>query len=226
VKTGMRIGLAIPSGSGKSTIIQLILRLYDFFEGITTIDGVDIRQYDVKHLRQSIALVSQEPVLFSGTIRSNVDFAVGKSDEDIREVLLQAAMPRFAEDLDREVGVREGMLSGGQKQRIAVARALLRSPSILLLDEATSALDSLTEKRVSQALEATGGSKTVLTVAHRISTLKKCDFIFVLDIVEQGTHQDLYSHFDSLYCSPSPTSTQLNNQPRLASFLHVLFFDS
>ena len=180
----------------------LRVRLYDFFEGIITIDGVDIRQYDVKHLRQSIALVSQEPVLFSGTIRSNVDFGAGKSDEEIREALRQAAMSRFVEDLNREVGIRGGMLSGGQKQRMAVARALLRSPSILLLDEATSALDSLTEKRVSQALEAAGGNKTVLTVAHRISTLEKCDFIFVLNsghIVEQGTHQDLYSRSDSLY---------------------------
>lgn len=204
LKAGQKIGLVGPSGSGKSTITQLILRLYDPSEGIITIDGVDIRQYDVKHLRRSIAIVSQEPVLFSGTVRSNVDFGLGKSDEDIKESLRLAAMPRFAEDLEREVGVRGGMLSGGQKQRMAVARALLRSPAIVILDEAASALDSLTEQKVSDALEVAGRNRTVITISHRLSTFEKCDYIFVLSsgqIAEQGSFKELCSDRDSLFCS-------------------------
>ena len=202
ITPGQYVGLAGASGSGKSTIIQLILRFYDATEGVVTIDGVDVRLYNIKHLRQSVALVSQEPVMFSGSVRSNVDFGLGKSDEEIKEALIKAALPRFSEDLDREVGVRGGQFSGGQKQRLALARALLRSPAILILDEATSALDSLTEKKVSQAIQVAAENRTVITIAHRASTFEKCEKILVLGqgaVVEQGSHSSLISQPDSMY---------------------------
>jgi len=141
-----------------------------------------------------MALVGQEPVLFSGSVRANVDFGLGKSDEEIKEALRQAALPKFAEELEREVGTRGSAVSGGQKQRIAIARAILRDPRILLLDEATSALDSKTETKILQALETAGRGRTVLVVAHRLSTIERCEQILVLDggqVVERGSHQEL-----------------------------------
>lgn len=189
-----QMGLTGASGSGKSTITQLLLRLYDPVEGSILIDGVEIRNYNVKHLRASMALVGQEPVLFAGSIRANVDFGLQKTDEEIREALKQAAIPKFAEELDRDVGTRGSAISGGQKQRIAIARAILRNPRILLLDEATSALDTHTEAKILRALETAGAGRTVLMVAHRLSTVERCTEIVVLEagkVVERGTHLQL-----------------------------------
>ena len=191
---GQQLGLTGPSGSGKTTITQLLLRLYDPTEGQILIDGVDIRKYNLKYLRAHIAFVGQEPVLFSGTVRSNVDFGLNKADEDIRNALKQAALPKFAEELDMEVGSRGSAVSGGQKQRIAIARAILRDPRILLLDEATSALDSKTEAKILKVLETAVRGRTVLVVAHRLSTIERCQQILVLEagqVVERGSHQEL-----------------------------------
>ena len=202
VEPGKHFAITGASGSGKTTLTQLLLRFYDPLEGQVLIDGVDIRQYNIKHLRSSIALVSQEPVLFSGSVRSNVDFGLGKSDEEIKEALQHAAIPKFADELDRDVGTRGGSVSGGQKQRIAIARAILRNPRILLLDEATSALDSRTERKILGALEEAGKGRTVIVIAHRLSTIEKSDQILVMDlgeIKERGTHSELSAKEGSVY---------------------------
>ena len=196
------VGITGASGSGKTTLMQLLLRFYDPTEGLITVDGVDIRQYNIKHLRSAIALVSQEPVLFSGTVRNNVDFGLGRPDEEIRTALMHASIPRFAEELDRDVGTHGSAISGGQKQRLAIARAILRNPRILLLDEATSALDSRTEKKILNALEFAGRGRTVLVIAHRLSTIQHCDEILVMDagqIKERGSHEELLKIESGIY---------------------------
>jgi len=202
VQPGRCIGVTGASGSGKSTLSALLLRFYEPIEGMICVDGVDIRTFNIKHLRSTIALVGQEPVLFSGSVRSNVDFGMGRSDAEIRDALVHASLPKFADDLDKEVGVRGGQVSGGQKQRLAIARALLRSPKILMLDEATSALDSKTELKIMEALEYAGRGRTVILVAHRLSTIAKCDEILVMDsgiIKEKGTHAQLRALPEGIY---------------------------
>ena len=196
------VGITGASGSGKTTIMQLLLRFYDPTEGLITLDGVDIRQYNIQHLRSAIALVSQEPVLFSGSVRSNVDFGLGRPDEEIRQALTHASISRFAEELDRDVGTHGNAVSGGQKQRIAIARAILRNPRILLLDEATSALDTRTEKKILGALEFAGRGRTVLVIAHRLSTIQHCDEILVMDggqVKERGSHDHLMTIEGGIY---------------------------
>ena len=181
IPAGRCVGLTGPSGAGKSTLLQLILRFYDSVEGILTLDGVDIRQYDLTSLRQNIALVPQRPLLFAGTVRENVALGLEKSDEEVRGALRKAAIPRFAEALDRQVGAAGKLLSKGQQQRVALARAFLRSPAIFLLDEATSALDPHTEKQVLNTLEELKQGKTVLLVSRNPSVLAKCEEILTLD---------------------------------------------
>lgn len=202
LEKGKRLGITGASGSGKTTITQLLLRFYDVTEGAILIDDVDVRSYQLHHLRESIAMVSQEPVLFSGSIRSNVDFGMQKDDSAIREALINASLPKFADDLDRSVGTRGGSISGGQKQRVAIARAILRSPKILLLDEATSALDTKTERKILQALEVAGSGRTVIVIAHRLSTIEKCEQIMVMDlgeVKEKGTHESLMGIEGGIY---------------------------
>lgn len=181
ISAGKCVGLTGASGAGKTTLLQLILRFYDSIEGIITLDGVDIRQYDLTTLRQNIALVPQHPLLFSGSVRANVTLGLAKSDEEVQNALRKAAIPRFAEALDREVGTEGELLSKGQQQRVALARALLRSPAIFLLDEATSALDPHTESQVLKTLEELKQGKTVLVVSHSPTVLEKCEEIWVLD---------------------------------------------
>ncbi|XVF16506.1 hypothetical protein REPUB_Repub10bG0036900 [Reevesia pubescens] len=201
IEAGKSTALVGQSGCGKSTIIGLIERFYDPLEGVVKIDGRDIRSYHLRSLRKHIALVSQEPSLFAGTIRENI--AYGASDDKMDESeIIEAA--RVANAHDFIAGLKEGydtlcgdrgvQLSGGQKQRIAIARAILKNPAILLLDEATSALDSQSEKVVQDALERVMVGRTSVVVAHRLSTIQNCDQTAVLDkgkVVEKGTHQSL-----------------------------------
>ncbi|KAJ5932023.1 hypothetical protein N7516_006512 [Penicillium verrucosum] len=201
VKTGQYIGLIGASGCGKSTIISLLERFFDPEAGQILVDGKDISKLNIKSYRSHLALVSQEPTLYQGTIRENI--ILGTNDEDVSEErVIQACKDANIYDFiislpggfSTVVGARGGMLSGGQQQRIAIARALLRDPRILLLDEATSALDSGSEKVVQDALNAAARGRTTVAVAHRISTVQKADCIYVLhegNIVEQGMHQDL-----------------------------------
>ncbi|KAL9424704.1 hypothetical protein AB3S75_031761 [Citrus x aurantiifolia] len=188
------------SGSGKSTIIGLIERFYDPLKGVVKIDGEDIRSYHLRSLRRHVALVSQEPALFAGTVRENITY--GASDKIDELEIIEAAKAANAHDFiaglsegyDTWCGDRGLQLSGGQKQRIAIARAILKNPAVLLLDEATSALDSQSEKLVQEALERLMVGRTSVVVAHRLSTIQKCDMIAVLEqgrVVEEGSHESL-----------------------------------
>ncbi|KAL1824575.1 hypothetical protein ACET3Z_011353 [Daucus carota] len=200
IEAGKSTALVGQSGSGKSTIIGLIQRFYDPLKGSVKIDGKDIRSFHLRSLRKHIALVSQEPTLFAGTIRENITY--GASDATNESEIIEAAKAANAHDFitglkdgyDTGCGDRGLQLSGGQKQRIAIARAILKSPAVLLLDEATSALDSQTEKVVQDALEHLMVGRTSVVVAHRLSTIQNCDTIAVLDkgkVVENGTHSAL-----------------------------------
>lgn len=211
VPHGHKLGITGTSGSGKTTIVQLLLRFYDVTDGAVLVGGVDIRTLNLHYLRRHIATVSQEPVLFSGNLRHNVVFGLKnddgsvKADEEVMTALKRAKVP-FT-DLDMDVGVRGSQVSGGQKQRVAIARAILRDPSILILDEATSALDSRTEREIMQTLDEVGEGRTVVLVAHRLSTIKKCHQIMVLEtghVVEKGTHDELVKsdgHYSKLWAA-------------------------
>ncbi|KAL5057697.1 hypothetical protein RYX36_029301 [Vicia faba] len=204
IEAGKSTALVGQSGSGKSTIIGLIERFYDPLKGSVTIDGMNIKSYNLKSLRKHIALVSQEPTLINGTIRDNI--AYGTTCEKIDEAeIIDAA--RVANAHDFIASLRDGyetwcgdkgvQLSGGQKQRIAIARAMLKNPKVLLLDEATSALDNNSEKVVQEALDKVMVGRTSVVVAHRLSTIQSCDVIAVLDkgkMVEIGTHKTLLAN--------------------------------
>ncbi|KAK6913177.1 ABC transporter type 1, transmembrane domain [Dillenia turbinata] len=200
IEPGKSTALVGQSGSGKSTIIGLIERFYDPIRGSVKIDDRDIRSYNLRSLRKHIALVSQEPTLFAGTIKQNITY--GSSDEVTETEIIEAAKAANAHDFisglkdgyDTFCGDRGVQLSGGQKQRIAIARAILKNPAVLLLDEATSALDSQSEKAVQDALERVMVGRTSVVVAHRLSTIQNCDTIAVLDkgkVVEKGKHSAL-----------------------------------
>ncbi|KAJ4951024.1 hypothetical protein NE237_027856 [Protea cynaroides] len=190
------------SGSGKSTIIGLIERFYDSTKGMVEIDGRDIKAYHLRSLRKHIGLVSQEPMLFAGTIRENIAYGAMYGSKVDEVEIVEAAKAANAHDFitglkdgyDTCCGDRGVQLSGGQKQRISIARAILKNPAVLLLDEATSALDSTSEKVVQEALERVMLGRTSVVVAHRLSTIQNCDEIVVLKggkVVEKGTHAAL-----------------------------------
>ena len=199
VAPGEVVALVGPSGSGKSTLLHLLFRFYDVGGGRITFEGVDLRRLRLGDLRRSMALVAQEPVLFSGTLRDNIAFARdGATDAEI-EAAARAAnahdfITGFPAGYDTLIGERGVKLSGGQKQRIAIARALLADPRVLILDEATSSLDAESEALVQQALARVMAGRTTLVVAHRLSTVRDADRIVVLDrgrVVEQGRHDEL-----------------------------------
>uniref|UniRef100_A0A914HYY5 ABC-type xenobiotic transporter n=1 Tax=Globodera rostochiensis TaxID=31243 RepID=A0A914HYY5_GLORO len=198
---GRRIAVVGPSGCGKSTVVQLLERHYDPIGGSIFVDGVNIRQYNIKHLRHSMALVSQEPTLFNLSIRENIAYGLTETEATEERVLRAAKMAnihQFVETLPQKyetpVGGRGTQLSGGQKQRVAIARAIVRDPRILLLDEATSALDTESEKVVQKALEKAGEGRTCVVIAHRLATVQTADLIVVMRdgrVAEMGTHQQL-----------------------------------
>ncbi|CAI2356591.1 unnamed protein product [Caenorhabditis sp. 36 PRJEB53466] len=196
---GQTVALVGPSGCGKSTTIQLIERYYDALCGTVRIDDHDIRDISVKHLRDNIALVGQEPTLFNLTIRENITYGLENiSQEAVEKAATLANIHTFVMGLpdgyDTSVGASGGRLSGGQKQRIAIARAIVRDPKILLLDEATSALDTESEKIVQEALDKARLGRTCVVIAHRLSTIQNADKIIVCrsgKAIEEGTHQTL-----------------------------------
>ncbi|MGE0252776.1 MAG: ABC transporter transmembrane domain-containing protein [Dongiaceae bacterium] len=193
VKTGEQLGIIGPSGSGKTTIFQLLLRFYDPAQGQILIDGIDCKNILPQELRKSIGLVSQDPVIFSTSLRENILYGRPEANEDelrhaCAAALIDEFLPRLPEGLDTFVGEKGVRLSGGQRQRISIARAILRNPPILLLDEATSQLDQENESLVQQALYKLMQKRTTLVITHRLSTLRNADRIMVL---EHGklTHQ-------------------------------------
>lgn len=198
-KRGEKIALVGPSGAGKSTIASILQRFYEPTSGTYTIDGIDVGEYDIKHIRSNMALVPQEVILFSGTILENIRF--GKTEATFEEVKSAAKkanaldfIESFPAGFETEVGDRGIQLSGGQKQRIAIARAILKDPTILILDEATSALDTESERLVQEALDNLMENRTSFIIAHRLSTIRKADIILVIKdgtITEQGTHEEL-----------------------------------
>ncbi|GGF18126.1 ABC transporter ATP-binding protein [Flavobacterium limi] len=204
---GQKIALVGPSGAGKSTISSLLLRFYEITSGEILVDGKSIYDYDLENLRGNMSIVPQDVILFGGTIRENI--AYGKPDASDEEIMLAAKQANalnfvesFPEKFETLVGERGVKLSGGQRQRIAIARALLKNPSILILDEATSSLDSESEKLVQEALEVLMEGRTSIIIAHRLSTIRNADKILVLDngkITEEGTHQELINLENGIY---------------------------
>ena len=190
-----------PTGSGKSTLVRLLLRFYDPDAGRVTIDGHDVRELDLGDLRRLTGLVSQDVYLFHGTVRENI--AYGRPDASLEDVVAAATVAEVHDFVmalpagyDTVVGERGQKLSGGQRQRISIARAVLKDPVILLLDEATSAVDNETEAAIQRSLERISADRTTLVIAHRLSTVRNADVIYVLDrgrIVERGTHDELVS---------------------------------
>jgi ATP-binding cassette, subfamily B, bacterial len=225
IEPGELVGIVGHSGSGKTTLVNLLLRFYDVTEGAIRIDGRDIRQIQSRSLREQIAMVLQEPFLFTGTIADNI--AYGRPNAP-REAIIEAAraanahtfIMSFPDGYDTEVGERGVKLSGGEKQRISIARAILNDPRILILDEATSAVDTETEALIQQAMDRLLEGRTALAIAHRLSTLKNATKLIVLDkgrLVEIGSHEELMAKEDGIYAQLVKIQTELAGTAHPAS---------
>mmetsp|Transcript_113154 Transcript_113154/g.205802 ORF Transcript_113154/g.205802 Transcript_113154/m.205802 type:complete len:1316 (-) Transcript_113154:105-4052(-) len=221
IMKGQNVALVGESGCGKSTVVALLERFYDANGGEVRINGQDIKQVNITSFRSLIGYVGQEPVLFAGSVRENIVRGSAKVSEEQLENVLQQAQIDFLDDLpekiDTYVGSGGNQFSGGQKQRIAIARALMRSPSVLLLDEATSALDSRSERMIQKTLDVLShqlaGSITMLSIAHRLSTIFRCDCIFVLKrgaVMEQGTHNELLANQGEYYSLAAAQASALS----------------
>ncbi len=220
VKPGEHIGVVGKSGSGKTTLVNLLARFYDVDEGRVLIDGVDVRDLHLEDLRKTVGIVLQEPFLFRGTIYTNISY--GRRDvtpEQVMEASKAANAHHFVMrhplGYDTYIGERGAGLSGGERQRVSIARALLYDPNILVLDEATSNVDTESEQLIQEALGRVTAGRTTVAIAHRLSTLKKSDRIFVVDkgvIVEQGSHEELLS-LGGIYYRLVKIQTELSREP-------------
>ncbi|KAM3965254.1 ATP-dependent translocase ABCB1-like [Aphomia sociella] len=234
VKRGQSVALVGHSGCGKSTIIQLLSRFYDVIDGSVCIDDIDVRELSIRWLRDQIGVVGQEPVLFNTTVRENIRY--GREDATDAEIELcatQANAHTFIMKLpagyDTLVGERGASMSGGQKQRIAIARALIRNPNILLLDEATSALDTSSEAKVQKALDKAQEGRTTVIVAHRLTTIRNVDVIYVFksgEIIESGNHDELMErkgyYYDMVMIQAPPESEERPEKPNYNRDLSIL----
>ncbi|EJK66513.1 hypothetical protein THAOC_12566, partial [Thalassiosira oceanica] len=199
MKRGTMTAVVGPTGEGKTTVSRLLFRFYDVLGGGIRVNGVDVRSMKQKSLRGAIGVVPQTCSLFNDTLKSNVKYGRrDATDEEVRRVIEDAQLTSFVDSLpegwETMVGDRGLKLSGGEKQRTAIARCLLKNPSIVVLDEATSALDTVTENSVQDALDRLGSDRTVLVIAHRLGTIKNADQIIVLGdgrVAERGTHEEL-----------------------------------
>ena len=199
IHKGDHVGLVGHTGSGKSTIANLITRMYDVVNGSITIDGVNIKEMDMNTLRRNVAIVSQEVYIFRGTITDNIRY--GRPEATMDEVIAAAKaanahdfIMRLPEGYETSVGIGSRSLSGGERQRVSIARALLMDPSLLILDEATAAMDTETERLISEAIERVSEGKTTISIAHRLSTLKNCNYLMAIDngeLAEMGTAEEL-----------------------------------
>jgi ATP-binding cassette subfamily B protein len=217
IRPGQFIGVVGKSGSGKTTLVNLLCRFYDPQDGQVLIDGVDVRHLAPQELRQQVALVLQEPFLFRASIRDNV--AYGRPESDAISVILAAKaanahdfIARMPSAYDTKLGERGAGLSGGERQRVTIARALIQEPRVLILDEATSSVDTESEQQIQRALATLSKGRTTLCVAHRLSTLKNADRIYVVDegrIVEQGSHEELLE-LDGIYAKLVRIQTELS----------------
>jgi ATP-binding cassette subfamily B protein len=210
VRAGEFAALVGPTGAGKTTIAYLVPRLYDVDAGSVSIDGIDVRDLTLDTLSDNVAMVNQEPYLFHASILENLRYARPDATDDEVEAAARAAnihdfITLLPSGYETTVGERGYRLSGGEKQRVAIARALLKDPAVLILDEATSSVDSITERAIQEALERVTSGRTVLAIAHRLSTVLAADVVFVIDhgrVVESGTHAELVAtegHYARLY---------------------------
>ena len=234
IPTGATVAIVGESGSGKSTLLKLLMRFYEPSSGHIRVDGTDVRDFELASYRGRIAVVSQEPYIFNGTLRENI--ALGRPDASLSEIVeaarsagLDSVVAELPDRYETEIGERGANLSGGQRQRLAIARALLMDPDILIFDEATSHLDTTTERALQDRLRQAFGGKAVLLVAHRLSTVKDADWIYVLDggqVVEQGTHEQLLdtdgkyrSFWNAQTAAPRPLPAP--SDPYLSPFTHA-----
>ncbi len=208
IPAGKTIAIVGSTGSGKSTLVKLLLRLYEVQSGTISLEGVDIRELDFKNLRSHIGLVSQDVFLFHGTVAENISYGtISATEKEIIAAAKIAEAHEFIKELPQGyqtiVGERGQKLSGGQRQRIAIARAVLKNPPILILDEATSAVDNETEAAIQKSLEKITVNRTTIAIAHRLSTVRNADRIYVMEygkLVEQGTHEQLLAQ-QKIYAS-------------------------
>jgi ATP-binding cassette subfamily B protein len=207
VKPGETVALVGESGVGKTTVINMVIGYHFPDDGVVTVDGHNLREIDLRTYRKHIAVVPQNTILFSGTIRDNITYGLPEvSEEKLAEILEAARLTEMIEKLphglDTSVGEHGGKLSGGQRQRISIARALIRDPKVIILDEATSALDSVSEKKIQEALDHLTAGRTTFVVAHRLSTIKDADKIAVMEAgrcVECGTYDELMAKEGAFY---------------------------
>jgi ATP-binding cassette subfamily B protein len=199
VPAGRTIAIVGPTGSGKTTLVSLLPRLYDPLEGSVTVDGVDLREVDLESLRSEVGLVSDEPFLFSATIRENIAYArPDATDDEVEQAARRAGIHDYVTGLPdgyaTRVGERGLTLSGGQRQRVAIARAIIKDPRILILDDATSSVDATTEAQIKSALRELMRDRTTFVIAHRLSTIALADEVVVLEegtVAARGTHDEL-----------------------------------
>jgi ABC-type multidrug transport system fused ATPase/permease subunit len=207
IKSGEKVGLVGHSGSGKSTLIKLLVRYFDVNGGKITVGGENVKEVRQESLRAQIAVIPQDTALFNRTIMENIRYGnVNATDEEVIAAAKQAYADEFIRELpngyDSKVGERGVMLSGGERQRVAIARAILKNAPILILDEATSALDSDSEMFIQKSLKKLMKGKTVIAIAHRLSTLKEMDRLVVMDkgkIIEEGSHEQLLKRKGAYY---------------------------